>query len=205
MPVKYRDYYEILGVPRTASDAEIKKAFRKLAREHHPDVAKNKKQAEEKFKEINEAYEVLGDPAKRKKYDELGPIGAPVRSSVRPVAGKTLPEASATRRTDLEAKISNFISAAQVSAISSSNSSVLLEVAARVALAVAAACQKRNLPANAGQTSRATSWLPWTKPCAARSVPSQFAVEFRANIAGALASAPATSATFAAAPAKSPK
>jgi curved DNA-binding protein len=73
MPVQYRDYYEILGVPRTASEAEIKKAFRKLAREHHPDVAKNKKQAEEKFKEINEAYEVLGDPAKRKKYDQLGP------------------------------------------------------------------------------------------------------------------------------------
>src|SRR5512139_3166047 len=72
MPVQYKDYYEILGVPRTASEAEIKKAFRKLAREHHPDVAKNKKQAEEKFKDINEAYEVLGDPAKRKKYDELG-------------------------------------------------------------------------------------------------------------------------------------
>src|ERR1041385_6455353 len=72
MPVKYKDYYEILGVPRTASDADIKKAFRKLAREHHPDVAKNKKVAEEKFKEINEAYEVLGDPAKRKKYDQLG-------------------------------------------------------------------------------------------------------------------------------------
>ena len=73
MPVRYKDYYEILGVPRTASDAEIKKAFRKLAREFHPDVAKNKKQAEEKFKDINEAYEVLGDPQKRKKYDELGP------------------------------------------------------------------------------------------------------------------------------------
>jgi curved DNA-binding protein len=73
MPVKYKDYYESLGVPRSASEADIKKAFRKLAREHHPDVAKNKKQAEEKFKEINEAYEVLGDPAKRKKYDELGP------------------------------------------------------------------------------------------------------------------------------------
>jgi curved DNA-binding protein len=72
MPVQYKDYYESLGVPRSASDAEIKKAFRKLAREHHPDVAKNKKQAEEKFKEINEAYEVLGDPAKRKRYDELG-------------------------------------------------------------------------------------------------------------------------------------
>src|SRR2546426_2184010 len=73
MPVQYKDYYEVLGVPRNASDADIKKAFRKLAREYHPDVAKNKKIAEEKFKELNEAYEVLGDPAKRKKYDELGP------------------------------------------------------------------------------------------------------------------------------------
>src|SRR5438132_4172426 len=72
MPVQYKDYYQILGVPRGASDAEIKKAFRKLAREFHPDVAKDKKKAEEKFKEINEAYEVLSDPAKRKKYDELG-------------------------------------------------------------------------------------------------------------------------------------
>jgi curved DNA-binding protein len=72
MPVQYKDYYETLGVPRGASDADIKKAFRKLAREYHPDVAKNKKHAEEKFKEINEAYEVLGDPAKRKRYDELG-------------------------------------------------------------------------------------------------------------------------------------
>src|SRR5439155_7482242 len=53
-------------------EPEIKKAFRKLAREYHPDVAKDKKKAEEKFKEINEAYEVLSDPAKRKKYDELG-------------------------------------------------------------------------------------------------------------------------------------
>src|SRR2546426_10488584 len=72
MPVQYKDYYESLGVPRSASEAEIKKAFRKLAREHHPDVAKDKKRAEEKFKEINEAYEVLGDAEKRKRYDELG-------------------------------------------------------------------------------------------------------------------------------------
>jgi curved DNA-binding protein len=72
MPVQYKDYYETLGVARIASDAEIKKAFRQLARKYHPDVAKDKKQAEERFKEINEAYEVLGDPAKRKKYDELG-------------------------------------------------------------------------------------------------------------------------------------
>jgi curved DNA-binding protein len=72
MPVQYKDYYKSLGVPRGASEADIKKAFRKLAREFHPDVAKDKKKAEEKFKEINEAYEVLGDDAKRKKYDELG-------------------------------------------------------------------------------------------------------------------------------------
>lgn len=72
MPVQYKDYYEILGVPRGASDDQIKKSFRKLARQYHPDVAKDKKRAEDKFKEINEAYEVLGDPAKRKRYDELG-------------------------------------------------------------------------------------------------------------------------------------
>jgi DnaJ-class molecular chaperone with C-terminal Zn finger domain len=72
MAVQYKDYYESLGVSRNASDADIKKAFRKLAREYHPDVAKDKKKAEERFKEINEAYEVLSDPAKRKKYDELG-------------------------------------------------------------------------------------------------------------------------------------
>ena len=72
MPVEFKDYYEILGVPRTASADEIKKAFRKLARVHHPDVAKDKAKGEIKFKEINEAYEVLGDPEKRQKYDQLG-------------------------------------------------------------------------------------------------------------------------------------
>ena len=72
MSLQYKDYYAMLNVPRTASDADIKKAFRKLAREYHPDVAKDKKRAEEKFKEINEAYEVLGDATKRKRYDELG-------------------------------------------------------------------------------------------------------------------------------------
>ena len=73
MAVQFKDYYETLGVARTASEDEIKKAFRKLARQYHPDVAKDKKTSEEKFKEINEAYEVLSDPTKRKKYDELGP------------------------------------------------------------------------------------------------------------------------------------
>jgi curved DNA-binding protein len=70
--VDFKDYYATLGVAKTASEKEIKQAFRKLARKHHPDVNPGDKVAEAKFKEINEAYEVLGDPASRKKYDELG-------------------------------------------------------------------------------------------------------------------------------------
>jgi len=73
MAVKFQDYYETLGVTRSATAEEIKLAFRKLARLYHPDVAKNKITGEAKFKEINEAYEVLGDPEKRRRYDELGP------------------------------------------------------------------------------------------------------------------------------------
>ena len=70
--MEFKDYYATLGVGKTATDKEIKQAFRKLARKHHPDVNPGDKAAESKFKEINEAYEVLGDPPKRKKYDELG-------------------------------------------------------------------------------------------------------------------------------------
>lgn len=82
MAAEFRDYYQTLGISREATPAEVKQAFRKLARVHHPDVAKDKSTAEEKFKEINEAYEVLSDPEKRKKYDSLGanwnqPGGAP--------------------------------------------------------------------------------------------------------------------------------
>ena len=67
-----KDYYQILGVSRKADEKEIKKAFRKLAREHHPDVNQGDKRAEERFKDINEAYEVLSDPDKRAKYDQFG-------------------------------------------------------------------------------------------------------------------------------------
>jgi DnaJ-class molecular chaperone len=70
--MEFKDYYATLGVSKTATDKEIKQAFRKLARKHHPDVNPGDKTAESKFKDLNEAYEVLGDPAKRKKYDELG-------------------------------------------------------------------------------------------------------------------------------------
>jgi curved DNA-binding protein len=73
MATTYKDYYEILGVPKEATAKEIKSAFRKLARKYHPDVNRDDPGAEARFKEINEANEVLSDPEKRKKYDELGP------------------------------------------------------------------------------------------------------------------------------------
>src|ERR1035441_7597650 len=72
MAIDFKDYYRILGVPPKATDEEIKKAFRTLARKYHPDVAKDKKSAEEKFKEINEANEVLSNPESRRKFDQLG-------------------------------------------------------------------------------------------------------------------------------------
>src|SRR5438876_12345498 len=71
--MEYKDYYKVLNVSRGASADEIKKAFRKLARKYHPDVNPGDKKAELRFKEINEAYEVLSDADKRQKYDTLGP------------------------------------------------------------------------------------------------------------------------------------
>lgn len=70
--MQYKDYYKVLGVDENASAKEIKKAYKKLAVKYHPDKNQDDKAAEEKFKEVNEAYEVLGDPEKRKKYDKLG-------------------------------------------------------------------------------------------------------------------------------------
>ena len=70
--MEFKDYYATLGVAKTATEKDIKQAYRKLARKFHPDVNPGDKTAESRFKAINEAYEVLGDPDKRRKYDELG-------------------------------------------------------------------------------------------------------------------------------------
>lgn len=114
-----RDPYAVLGVDRGASQDEIKRAFRRLARENHPDVRKDDPHAGERFKEINEAYQVLGDPERRAQYDRYGtvaPPGADIRDSGfgpfedifdmffggRPRAGRETPEPGADLRTDLE-------------------------------------------------------------------------------------------------------
>ena len=87
--MEYKDYYKILGVAQGATDKEIKAAYRKLARKHHPDVNQGSKEAEARFKEINEANEVLSDPEKRKRYDALGPNWA--RSPAAPPRGSPGP------------------------------------------------------------------------------------------------------------------
>jgi curved DNA-binding protein len=70
--MEYQDYYKVLGIDKKATEAQVKKAYRKLARQYHPDMNPGDKKAEERFKQINEAYEVLSDPERRRKYDQLG-------------------------------------------------------------------------------------------------------------------------------------
>ncbi|MBP7032463.1 MAG: J domain-containing protein [Chloroflexi bacterium] len=79
--MEYKDYYKTLGLDKTAKEADIKSAYRRLARKYHPDVNPGKPEAEEKFKEINEAYQVLSDPEKRQKYDQFGSQWQQYRSS----------------------------------------------------------------------------------------------------------------------------
>ncbi len=81
-----KDYYAILGVPPTASQAEIRDAYRRLVRHYHPDLNPEREDAEARIKELNEAYEVLGDPARRARYDRTRPVRIPVRVGGAPVA-----------------------------------------------------------------------------------------------------------------------
>ncbi len=97
-----RDYYEVLGIGKNATDAEIKSAYRKLAKKYHPDLNPGDKDAEEKFKEVNEANDVLSDPDKRKRYDQFGFAGvdptmgpaSPAAATVAALAASAVPAAS---------------------------------------------------------------------------------------------------------------
>src|SRR6185437_8554320 len=140
----------------------IKKAFRKLAREYHPDVAKDKKKAEEKFKEINEAYEVLSDPVKRKKYDQLGPNWKQGADFQRRQVGRI----SRGRPMDFMAGRrggKNFILAAPASAIFLSNCSAVGEVVFVAEVLAGRPDTRRRISPSAGEISRVISWLRWMK------------------------------------------
>ena len=84
-----RDYYEVLGLKKGASEDEIKKAFKTMARKYHPDLHPDDKEAAEKFKEVNEAYEVLSDSEKRARYDQFGHAGARYYRQIRAVKKST--------------------------------------------------------------------------------------------------------------------
>ena len=95
MAAEKRDYYEVLGVDKGASEDEIKRAYKKMARKYHPDLNPDNKEAEEKFKEVNEAYEVLSDADKKARYDQFGFAGVdPNYGAGRPAAALTAPAAS---------------------------------------------------------------------------------------------------------------
>src|SRR3984893_15023796 len=139
---QYKDYYQTLGVPRPASEKKIKSAYRRLARQFHPDVNKEPK-ATDRFKLINEAYEVLSDPKKRSKYEQLG--GGSARNRVFPANGGRSPVGVPARP--------------PASAISATSSTPTFR--ARVAVFPASASRGREaepLPASGARTSRPLSW-----------------------------------------------
>ncbi len=174
MPVQYKDYYESLGVPRTASAAEIKKSFRKLARQYHPDVAKDKKKAEEKFKEINEAYEVLSDAAKRKKYDELG-ANWKSGAEFRPPPGHGGFPGGQNFRGGRPMSSEDFETHFGGTGFSDFFEQLFGAHGAAAALAGAAVLTANKLP-SAAATSKATSWSRSKKPRAVRCAPSPCAM-----------------------------
>ena len=121
MAQEKRDYYEVLGVSKTATDAEIKKAYRKLAMKYHPDYNPGDKEAEEKFKEINEANEVLSDPKKRQLYDQYGFAGVDPNYAAQngggPAAPAALAVSAALAATVLTSAIFSATSLAAASAV----------------------------------------------------------------------------------------
>ena len=116
MAQEKRDYYEVLGVSKTATDAEIKKAYRKLAMKYHPDYNPGDKEAEEKFKEVNEANEVLSDPKKRQLYDQYGFAGVDPSYAAQNGGGPGAAASAALAATVSIWAISSAISLAAVSA-----------------------------------------------------------------------------------------
>ena len=116
MAQEKRDYYEVLGVSKTATDAEIKKAYRKLAMKYHPDYNPGDKEAEEKFKEVNEANEVLSDPKKRQLYDQYGFAGVDPATQPRTAAAPVRAALAVLAATVWTWATSSAISSAAVSA-----------------------------------------------------------------------------------------
>jgi len=164
MAVKFKDYYDVLGVPKTASEDEIRKAFRKLARKYHPDVNPGDKSAEEKFKEINEAYEVLSDADKRKRYDELGPTGRPART-LRRLCDESVPEATVP-----VSKASSGLEEPATSAISSRVSLARAAAAARDSTCAAKMSKPRSRSRSKRRIAEGRAPFSSTPPKPARSV-----------------------------------
>ncbi len=117
MAQEKRDYYEVLGVSKTATDAEIKKAYRKLAMKYHPDYNPGDKEAEEKFKEVNEANEVLSDPKKRQLYDQYGFAGVDPTMQHRTAAARAASAAVLAATVWIWATFSAISSAAALAAL----------------------------------------------------------------------------------------